>query len=217
MYSNHHGNEDLVETDFDGEIERSTRLLAAGGVIAIPTDTFYGLAARAFDVDAVLRVFHIKGRGSAAALPLLLADPEDVSCCADSFPPVAQKLAERFWPGALTIVLPKAVGIPDAVTGGGSTVALRVPNHLVPRQIARSLGNPITGTSANLSGAAPARSPEEVSRQLGDKLGMVFNGGTLPEALPSTVVDLSFSPPKIVRSGAISSEELGDVMGTRFC
>ena len=216
MYGTHHGNEDLVEADLGGQIERSIDLLSAGGVIAIPTDTFYGLAARAFDVDAVLRVFHVKGRGNDAALPLLLADPEDVSLCVDSFPPMAQKLAERFWPGALTIVLPKAVGVPDVVTGGGPTVALRVPDHLVPRQIARSLGNPITGTSANLNGVAPARSPEEVARQLGDKIEMVFNGGTLPEALPSTVVDLSFSPPKIVRSGVISSEELGDVAGTRF-
>ncbi len=216
MYRTRQRKEDTVESDLDGQIERAVDLLAAGGVIAIPTDTLYGLAARAFDVDAVLRVFRIKGRESVAALPLLLADPEDAPLFAGSFPSVAQKLAERFWPGPLTIVLRRAARVPDAVTGGGPTVALRVPDHQVPRQLARRLGTPITGTSANLSGAAPARSAEEVVRKLGAKLDMVIDGGLLPEGPPSTVVDLAASPPKVVRSGAISAEELGEVAGVRF-
>jgi L-threonylcarbamoyladenylate synthase len=192
---------------------RAVEVLRAGGVVAIPTDTLYGLAACAFDVDAVRRVFEIKGRDPGAALPLLLGDPEDVSLCASSVPAAARRLADRFWPGPLTIVLPRADRVPEAVTGGRSTVALRLPDHPVPRHLARSLGMPITGTSANLSGAEPVRSAAGVARQLGGMLDMVFDGGTLPEGPPSTVVDLSVSPPRVVRAGAISERELGEVAG----
>ena len=204
-----------VELDSDGQMARAVEVLRAGGVVAIPTDTLYGLAACAFDVDAVLRVFEIKGREYSAALPLLLGDPEDVSLCASSVPAAARRLAERFWPGPLTIVLPRADRVPEVLTGGRSTVALRVPDHPVPRHLARSLGTPITGTSANLSGAEPARSASGVARQLGGMLDMVFDGGRLPESPPSTVVDLAVSPPRVVRAGAISGHELEEVAGIR--
>jgi L-threonylcarbamoyladenylate synthase len=210
------GNSPTVEVDRDGQLARAIEVLRDGGVVAIPTDTLYGLAACALDVDAVNRVFEIKGRHRGASLPLLLADPDDLSLYASSVPSAARKLAERFWPGPLTIVLPRADRVPEVVTGGGSTVALRVPDHPVPRHLARSLGMPITGTSANLTGAEPLRSAAEVERQLGDRLDMVFDGGTLPESHPSTVVDLSASPPRLVRAGAISRRELGEVAGVRI-
>ncbi len=205
-----------VELDRGGQMARAVEVLRAGGVVAIPTDTLYGLAACAFDVDAIHRVFEIKGRDRGAALPLLLGEPEDMSLYASSVPAAARRLADRFWPGPLTIVLPRADRVPAAITGGRSTVALRVPDHPVPRQLARSLGAPITGTSANSSGAEPARSAAGVVCQLGDKLDMVFDGGTLPESPPSTIVDLSISPPKVLRSGAISRDELEEVAGVRI-
>ena len=204
-----------LELDHDGQMARAVEVLRAGGVVAIPTDTLYGLAASAFDADAVHRIFEIKGRDRSAALPLLLGDPEDVSLYASPVPGAAWRLIERFWPGPLTIVLPRTDRVPEDVTGGRSTVALRVPDHPVPRHLARRLGTPITGTSANMSGAEPARSAAGVARQLGGMLDMVFDGGTLPESPPSTIVDLATSPPRVVRSGAISEHELGEVAGIR--
>ena len=204
-----------VELDHDGQLARALEILGDGGVVAIPTDTVYGLAASAFDSDAVRRIFEIKGRDHAAALPLLLGDPEDVSIYASSVPAAAWRLIERFWPGPLTIVLAKAELLPDDLAGGRSTVALRVPDHPVPRRLARSLGAPITGTSANLSGAEPARSAVGVAHELGGMLDLVFDGGALPESPPSTIVDLTVSPPRVVRAGAISEDELAEVAGIR--
>ena len=202
-----------VELEYDGQMARAVEVLNDGGVLAIPTDTLYGLAACASNADAVHRIFEIKGRDRGAALLLLLGDPEDVSLYASSVPAAAWRLIERFWPGPLTIVLARTDRVPDALTGGRSTVALRVPDHPVPRHLARSLGTAVTGTSANLSGAEPARSAAGVARQLGGMLDMVFDGGTLPESPPSTIVDLSVSPPRVVRAGAISEHELGEVAG----
>ena len=201
-----------VVLDHDGQMARAVEVLRAGGVVAIPTDTLYGLAASAFDADAVQKIFEIKGRDRGIALPLLLGDKEDVSLYASPVPAAAWRLIERFWPGPLTIVLPRTDRVPEDVTGGRSTVALRVPDHPVPRLLARRLGTPITGTSANLSGAEPARSAAGVARQLGVMLDMVFDGGTLPESTPSTIVDLAVSPPRVVRSGAISEHELAGVI-----
>ena len=204
-----------VELDYDRQMARAVEVLSGGGVVAIPTDTLYGLAACAFDMDAVLRVFEIKCRDRGASLPLLLADPEDMSLYASSVPAAARRLADRFWPGPLTIVLSSAHRVPEAITGGRSTVALRVPDHPVPRHLAGRLGTAITGTSANLSGAEPARSAAGVARQLGASLDMVFDGGTLPESPPSTIVDLAVSPPRVVRVGAISEHELNEAGGIR--
>ena len=129
-------------------------VLRRGGVVAVPTDTLYGLAVSALDVAAVERLFRIKGRPESRAMPLLLADAADIDRYAAEVPQVAWALAEAFFPGALTLVLRRGDVVPEAVTGGLDTVAVRVPDHPVPRTIVRELGAPITGTSANRTGSS---------------------------------------------------------------
>ena len=136
----------------ENDVRPAVDILKSGGVVAIPTDTLYGLAACALDRTAVERVFRLKGRSQGVPLPLLLAEPEDIFRYAVDIPEAARALMERFWPGPLTLVFKKAASISDVVSGGHDTVALRVPDHVVPRAIVRGLGAPITGTSANRTG-----------------------------------------------------------------
>lgn len=197
----------------EDQIESAVRVIQSGGVIAIPTDTLYGLAACAFDVAAVERVFQLKGRPAGMALPLLLADADDTLKCAVDVPEVAWKLAERFWPGALTLVLKKASIVPDTVTAGMDTVALRVPDHHVPRAIARKLKAPITGTSANLSGSSGLTTAQAVREAFGSKLDLIVDAGETQGSVASTVLDLTGKRPRILRQGAISPDEIEAVLG----
>ncbi len=185
------------------DIAAAVRLLRAGGVVAVPTDTLYGLAASAFHVRGVERVYRIKGRSAAMALPLLLADPDDVALCAADVSRVALILAERFWPGPLTLVLRRSAVIPDAVTGGADTVALRVPDHPVPRALARGLGAPITGTSANRTGGPAPTTAGAVAAVLGDDVDQIIDAGECPGGVASTVLDLTGPTPVLVRAGAV--------------
>ncbi len=182
-----------------------------GGVSAVPTDTLYGLAASAFNVDAVERVFKIKGRPRDMAIPLLLAGPNDLSQCAVDVPGYAWDLIERFWPGALTLVLKRSDRVPDIVTAGRETVALRVPDHPVPRGIARELGSLITGTSANRNGKNGLATAEEVRREFGDEIDLVVESETPLEGVASTVLDLTSSVPTILRAGAVDVESIRTV------
>lgn len=194
-------------------IRTAVEALADGGVAAIPTDTLYGLAARAFDEAAVLKVYELKGRPEGMALPLLLADAEDARRCALEVPREAWALAARFWPGALTLVLRKNADVPDIVTAGMDTVALRVPNHPVPRAIARALGSPITGTSANLSGRPGLTSASAVQREFGDAIDFVLDGGDAPGGVASTIVDMSRDEMRMLREGAVSQAEIEAASG----
>lgn len=190
------------------QINSAIEILKDGGVIAIPTDTLYGLASCAFDDEAVDRIFRLKGRPKDMALPLLLADADDVSKCAVNVPELFWKLSEKFWPGALTIVLEKSSAVPDAVSAGRNTVALRVPDHWVPRAIARGLGAPITGTSANLSGKPSLVTAEAVRQEFGDELDLIVDAGVVSGGVASTVLDLSGETPRILRVGAVSREDI---------
>ena len=171
------------------QIETAVDVLANGGVVGIPTDTLYGLAACAFNESAVLKVFELKGRPDGMALPLLLSDVEVAKRCAEEVPPDAMTLAEHFWPGALTLVLRKGAEVPYAVTAGLDTVALRVPDHPVPRAVSRALGAPITGTSANLSGRPGLTSAAAVRAEFGDAIDFVLDWGDAPGGVASTILD----------------------------
>ena len=194
------------------QISRGVRALQDGGVIAVPTDTLYGLAACAFDVAAVRRIFRIKGRPEGMAIPLLVGDVGDLAEYAVDIPEIAWVLAEAFLPGPLTLVLRKHRSIPDIVTGGKNTVALRVPDHLAPRSIARELGAPITGTSANRSGEPSLVTAEDVELELGGELDYVVAAGPVPGNTPSTLVDVTRSEPRILRLGAVSREDIEGVL-----
>ncbi len=199
--------------NLDDEILRASQILASGGVVAVPTDTMYGLAADAFNDAAVERVFRLKGRPAGAPLPLLLGATEGMSEFAADVPHHAWRLAELFWPGPLTLVLRKAERVPAVVSGGGDTVALRVPDHDVPMRIASALRGPITGTSANRSGRRGAITAGEVRRVFGDELDLIVVSTVPPNGLASTVLDLSEQVPRIVRPGAVTPREIETAIG----
>ena len=195
------------------QVQRAAEILRSGGVVAIPTDTLYGLAASPFNPAAVQRLFEIKGRSENMPIPLLLGATRDLSRYAVDVPAVVSALADAFWPGGLTMVLAKADCIPDAVSGGRRTVGLRVPDSRVARALADELGSAITGTSANLSGAQGLTTAEAVARELGSKTDMVIDGGPSPLGKASTVLDLSDERPRILREGAVSRAQIEAVCG----
>jgi L-threonylcarbamoyladenylate synthase len=193
------------------QVEQAITILKQGGIVACPTDTVYGVVAAINIEPAVERIYRIKGRPRSQALPILLADKSQMADVAKIVPLVAWRLADKFWPGALTLVLLKAESVPDIVTGGGKTVAVRVANHPMPVAIIRGLGVPIVGTSANLSGHPSALTAEEVRAQIGDRVDMIIDGGRCPGGIESTIVDLSGETPLILRKGAIPLEEIEQV------
>jgi len=190
------------------QVAQGIYILKEGGIVAFPTDTVYGLGAAVNLPQAVARVYQIKERPKNMPLPLLLADKSQISEVAEAVPPVARLLADKFLPGALTMVLLKSKSVPDTVTGGGRTVAIRIPAHPVPLALARGLGTPIIGTSANLSGQPSALTAEEVETQLDGKVDLIIDGGRCPGGKESTIVDLTGETPVILREGAISKKEL---------
>ncbi len=187
-------------------MERAVQHLKDNGVLAIPTDTLYGLAADVFSPPAIDRVFAVKGRPKDLALPVLVDGWEQVKTVAKNLPPRAQALADRFWPGGLTLVVEKADGLPDQLTAVGSTVAVRMPDHPVPIQLIEGLGSPITGTSANISGGADVLSMAELTEQIGSLVDQVVQAGPEPKGTASTVVDITGENPKLLRQGAIPFE-----------
>jgi len=189
------------------EIEKGVKILQKGGVIAFPTDTVYGLGADAFNSKAVERIYEIKNRPKHRQLPLLIADVERLITLADSIPEIAWFLARRFWPGGLTLVLPKTDSLP-AYLASGPTIAVRVPDHPVCLALIQRLGNPIIGTSANISDQPAALTADEVGQQLGGKIDLIINGGKCPGGKESTVVDVTRESPIILRQGIIPSDEI---------
>ena len=199
-------------TDIEKQIREAVSILKNGGVVAYPTDTVYGLGACMTDINAVDRIFQVKGRPKGMALPVLLADMKQIEEIVTDFTPAAQQLVKEFFPGALTIILPKNDGVPDIITGGGKTIAFRIPNHPVPLAIVKGLGKPIVGTSANLSGHPSALTAAAVREQIGDKIDMVIDGGKCPGGIESTVIDLSGEKPVIRRQGVIPIEKLRKIL-----
>jgi L-threonylcarbamoyladenylate synthase len=190
------------------QLEQGISILKQGGIVAFPTDTVYGLGAAVNLPQAVARVYQVKERPKNMPLPLLLADKSQIEEVAEPVPAIAWLLAAKFLPGALTMVLLKSKSVPDTVTGGGKTVAIRIPAHPVPLALARGIGTPIVGTSANLSGKPSALTAEEVHAQLDGKVDLIIDGGRCPGGRESTIVDLTGETPLILREGAISREEL---------
>ena len=200
------------KADLEKQIKKAISILKKGGVVAYPTDTVYGLGACMTDTAAVDRIFQVKGRPKGMALPVLLADKVQMESILTSVPLSARRLADEFFPGALTIILPKSNSVPDIITGGGRTVAFRIPDHRVPWALIKGLGKPIVGTSANLSGQPSALTAAEVQAQIGDKIDMVIDGGRCPGGTESTVIDLSGKKPVVRRQGAISIEKLRKIL-----
>jgi len=190
-----------------GDMARAIEILKSGGVIAMPTDTVYCLAASLEHQEAIGRIFDIKGRATTKALPVLVADVIQMRQVVE-MNPLAEILVRRFMPGGLTLILPRKSVIPDIVTGGRSSVAVRIPGHTLALYIIKAAGAPLTGTSANLSGQGSVREAGDVRTQLGNRVDMVLDGGCCPGGIESTIVDLTTPQPTIVREGAVPQAEL---------
>ena len=194
--------------DLPAAIAEAVELLRAGGIVAVPTDTVYGIAADMALPDAIERLFAAKGRPPEKAVAVLLADAAQ----ADELGvlnPAATVLAERFWPGGLTLVLPvrPEARLPRVLAGGAPTIGVRVPDHPTPRALAAVLG-PLPTTSANRSGDADARNAQEIAERLGESLALVLDGGPVRGGPASTVVDCTLEWPSILREGAIPAEAI---------
>ena len=189
-------------------LEKAVSALNRGGLVAFPTDTLYALGAHAFMEEAVSRVYEAKGRPQGMALPLLLSGPEEIDRVAVDVPQAAWDLAERFWPGAVTMVLYKAPSVSSTITGGRDTVAVRVPSHPLALALMEGVGAPLTGTSANRSGGPDPVTAEVVRQHLGEAVDVVLDEGPCTLAVSSTIVDMTAETPKIVRAGAIAKSEL---------
>lgn len=183
--------------------------------MAIPTDTLYGLAADPFSRSAVRRVFTIKGRGALQALPLVAADERQVESDLGILPPLARRLAERFWPGPLTLVIPAPAALAPEALGGGTTVAVRVPAHAVTRALCAQFGRPLTATSANESGEPPTADPDVVWNVLGAKVDALVDSGRTPGGPASTIVDATGAEPRLIREGAIAWDDVQSALNQR--
>ena len=187
-------------------IQRALEVLRAGGLVAFPTDTVYGLGSLAFDQKAIESIYVAKDRPLEKAIPILLADVDQLDRVARDIPALALRLAARFWPGPLTIIVPKRVDLPAAVSAT-ATVGVRVPDNDVARALLRAAG-PMAVTSANLSGRESPRTVSEVIAQLDGRIPLVLDGGGTRGGIPSTVADVTGAEPLILRAGPITLEEI---------
>ena len=201
---------------FDLAVGRAADALKAGQVVALPTETVYGLAANAFDAEAVRRIFELKGRPERNPIIVHVASREMVLECVTEWSDSAEQLAKAFWPGPLTMVLPKSAKVPGAVTAGGSTVGVRWPSHPLIQAVIRECGFPLAAPSANLSNQLSPTNAEHVRKSFGDKIPLIVDGGQSQVGIESTVVDLSVTPPRQLRPGIIRRESLMAVIGELF-
>lgn len=198
-----------------GALEEALGWLWRSQVVAFPTDTVYGVGANMADSAAVERLFQAKGRPEERGIPLLLADAESIERFCREVPEAAWRLIRRFWPGGLTLVLWRRDIVPERVVAGRPTVAVRLPDHPVPRALARELGGALPATSANRSGAPAPATAEEVLEQLGGRIPLILDGGRCRVEQASTIVDLTQEPPRLLRVGPIPREALEAVLGCR--
>lgn len=189
-------------------IEWAAERIAAGGVIALPTDTVYGIAASLAHPDALRRIYEIKGRDERNPLPVLVSSSEMVPHLALELGRDVRLLLDRYWPGPLTVVVPARPGMPEIVTAGGPTVGLRMPNHPLAIEVIAKAGGAVACTSANRSGDPPALDAQGVSDALGPVLDLILDGGTAPGGVPSTVVAIDADRLAVLREGAIPAEHL---------
>ncbi len=199
---------DLVTTDVD----RAVAAISAGGIVAIPTETVYGLAADATNATAVTRIFEVKGRPADHPLIVHLSSVDELDQWAAEVPPAALRLVEAAWPGPLTVIVPRAAGVLDAVTGRLDTVGLRVPAHSMALQLIEQAGVGLAAPSANRFGAVSPTTAEHVLRDLAERLDprrdVILDGGPCPIGVESTIVDCASSPPQILRAGGVPVEDV---------
>lgn len=201
----------VLASEAAGALELALEVLRGGGLVAFPTDTVYGLGARVDDEQAIAGLFRAKGRSEQKAIPVLIGEPQALERVACDLPPAAGLLAARFWPGPLTLVVPRRPELPAAL-GPAPTVGVRMPDHPVALRLLRAAG-PLAVTSANRAGGPNARTAGEVRAQLGGRIDLVLDGGPAPGGRPSTVVDLAAGELRILREGPLGLDALRQALG----
>ena len=194
-------------------VERAVKILDAGGIVAIPTETVYGLAAVATNADAVERIFAAKGRPATNPLIVHVADEAMARSLAADWPDSAARLTAALWPGPLTVVVPRGPRIPDVVTAGGDTVALRCPGHALTRLLLETLGKPLAAPSANRSLSVSPTTATHVLDSLGNRVDLILDAGPCTHGIESTVVDCTVEPPLILRHGPLTAGTLAEALG----
>lgn len=197
----------LLNADQTGAIEEAARLLKSGHLIAFPTDTLYGVGADIFNPLAIQQLYVAKRRSLKKGIPILLSDVDKLEDVVSQIPDSALSLAQKFWPGPLTLILPKRDQIPGSISPDDN-VAVRVPDNVVARNFIRAAGGAVATSSANRSGEPPALDAQDALGALGDSIAAVLDGGRVSLGVASTIVDCTVSPPRILREGPLSKEEL---------
>ena len=199
----------------EGAISQAGEVLSSGGLVAYPTESFYGLAADSTNETAIKRLFLAKQRGPGRPVLILIPTIEVLDQYAANIPPVSRQLIKEFWPGGLTLVFDADPKISPLLTGGTEKIGIRLSSHPVATALTRAIGEPVTGTSANISGEPPCRNADEVRRSLGKGVDLILDGGETREELGSTVLDVTVDPPRILRQGMVPQGEI--LTNIRIC
>jgi len=197
-----------AETGISEALKKASVIIKKGGVVAYPTETFYGLGVKYDDISALKKLYGIKYRSWNKALPLIIGEGRELDLIASDMTVSAEKLAKKFWPGPLTLLLPARPDISEFITANTGKIAVRIPGASFALDLARSLGFPITATSANISGMPPADTAEDVIKYFGDALDLIVDCGKTPGGKPSTIVDASDQKIRFLRAGAVSIEDV---------
>ena len=193
-------------------LTEAKRLLAAREIIALPTETFYALAVSPLQDEALSQLFAVKGRLPHKPVTVLVAEAAMLRSLVQEVPETAHRLMERFWPGPLTLILPARPHLPPLLTGGTTTVGVRQPRHPLTCRLIAALGFPVTGTSANRAGQPPLTVAAAVAREFGAAVPLIVDAGPCPGGLPSTIVDVTAAPPRLLRQGALEVKHLQALM-----
>ena len=200
------------EDQGEAVLKEAVSLLLSGGILAVPTETFYALAVNPFREDTLERLFALKARSPLKAVLLLVSGRDMLSQVAREIPELAGRLMDRFWPGPLTLILPARAGLPGLLTGGTDTIGVRQPRHDATLRLVTALGFPVTGTSANRAGRPPLTRAAEVAAEFGEGVDLILDAGLCPGGLPSTIVDVSGPQPRLVRAGAVAAARLTEII-----
>lgn len=203
----------MVTKRITDNIAEAAEIIRAGGLVAVPTETVYGLAANGLDAAAVEKIYEVKNRPETKPISLLIASLEDAERFCREIPDKARALAEAFWPGPLTLVLWRRENVPDVVTAGGETVGVRCPDHEKTLALIRLAGVPLAAPSANISGEKSPKSAQDVLDVFDGKIEAVIDGGECALGIESTIVDFTASPPRILRQGGLPRAEIERVIG----
>jgi L-threonylcarbamoyladenylate synthase len=198
----------LTGAEVEAAVSNAIEVLRSGGVVAFPTETFYGLGADISIETGIQKVFKVKSRGFHQPLLILIPSLRVLPGLVVEIPPIAKILMSAFWPGGLTLVFRAAHGLSRLLTAGTGKIGIRLSSHPIATAIAGALEGPITGTSANMTGTPPCRDAEEVKRKLGTMVDLILDGGEAPGGMSSTLVDVTVSPARILREGAVSSDRI---------